>query len=125
MTRDELIEYIKDEYGVMYETPFPKDPESLVFRHKGNRKWFALLMRIDGDKLGRRETVRLDIVNVKAEPDMVAAVVGSNGIYAAYHMNKKHWITLVLDKNASDENVKALVDMSFALTAQKKKKGEE
>lgn len=122
MTRDVLTTYIKKEYKVIGDRPFSGDFETTVFRHGDNRKWFALLMRISGDKLGLLPK-ELDVVNVKVEPDMAAALVGSGGIYEAYHMNKKHWITVALDGTASDENVKALVDISFRLTAPKKKSG--
>lgn len=52
MTRDELTAHIKKEYKVIGDRPFSGDFESTVFRHGDNRKWFALLMRIGGDKLG-------------------------------------------------------------------------
>lgn len=101
--------------------PFPKDFESAVFRHRGNQKWFALIMRVGRDKLGLSGEGGIDIVNVKTEPQMAASLVGSGGIYPAYHMNKTHWVTVLLDGSVPDNTVKNLVDISFSLTAPKKR----
>ncbi|MDE7063391.1 MAG: MmcQ/YjbR family DNA-binding protein [Lachnospiraceae bacterium] len=122
MTRGELTEYIEQSYHVRPENPFPKDFESAVFRHKDNQKWFALIMRIGRDKLGIRQEGQVDILDVKAEPQMISAIVGSSGIYPAYHMNKTHWVTVLLDGSAADDVVKSLVDISFALTESRKKR---
>lgn len=121
MTREELTEYIIEEYRVPSDTPFPGDFDSAVFRHKENRKWFALIMRIGKDKLGIPEEGMVDIVNVKVEPEMTGYLTGSVSIYPAYHMNKTHWVTVLLDGSATDELVKNLVDMSYSLTDKKRK----
>lgn len=42
MNRNEFINYVQTAYGVKGDNPWQKDPESTVFRHIGNRKWFAL-----------------------------------------------------------------------------------
>ena len=120
MTREELTEYIIEEYRVPLDTPFPGDFDSAVFRHKENRKWFALIMRIGKEKLGIAEEGMVDIVNVKVEPEMSGYLTGNSGIYPAYHMNKTHWVTVLLDGSAADELVKNLVDMSYSLTDKKK-----
>ena len=52
---------------------------------------------------------------------MIGSMRMNTGVLPAYHMNKNHWLTVLLDGTADDETVKALVDMSYALTAPKKK----
>ena len=49
MTKTELFEFIKNEYNV--EPDYPFDDENAVFRHRSNRKWFALVMNIRRDRL--------------------------------------------------------------------------
>ena len=44
MTRAELTAYLTDTYSTAGEHLFAKYPRFLVFRHNGNRKWFALPM---------------------------------------------------------------------------------
>ncbi|MBR2522363.1 MAG: MmcQ/YjbR family DNA-binding protein, partial [Coriobacteriales bacterium] len=39
------------------------------------------------------------------------------GIFPAYHMNRKHWITVVLDDTLADEEVARLIETSFELTS--------
>ena len=41
MTRDELQRYIFDHYSTEPDYPWPGAPNHAVFRHGGNRKWFA------------------------------------------------------------------------------------
>jgi len=49
-------------------------------------------------------------------------LIQENGIMPAYHMNKQHWITVLLDGTVQDEKVCNLIDMSFLATASAKKK---
>ena len=43
------------------------------------------------------------------------------GVYVAYHMNKVHWLSIVLNE-VSDDDLKFLLDLSFNLTKAKRKK---
>lgn len=52
MNRNEFINYVQTAYGVKGDNPWQKDPESTVFRHIGNRKWFAIVMRVKRSSLG-------------------------------------------------------------------------
>ena len=73
-------------------------PRAAVFRHAGNRKWFALVMEVPRDKLGLAGTEKLDIVNFKCDPILIASLRGETGIFPAYHMNKASWITAAATK---------------------------
>ena len=46
MTRQELAAYLTDTYIATGENLFAKYPSFLVFRHNGDRKWFAVIMDI-------------------------------------------------------------------------------
>lgn len=122
MNRNEFINYVQTAYGVKGDNPWQKDPESTVFRHIGNRKWFALVMRVKKHCIGVDSDEYIDIVNLKCDKVMVGSALGNNGFYPAYHMNKENWITAALDGSASEENIKFFLDISFELTAPKIKK---
>lgn len=122
MNRNEFINYVQTAYGVKGDNPWQKDPESTVFRHIGNRKWFALVMRVKKHCIGVDSDEYIDIVNLKCDKVMVGSALGNNGFYPAYHMNKENWITAALDGSASEENIKFFLDLSFELTAPKIKK---
>ncbi len=122
MTRDELTRYIFDTYSVEPDYPFPGDNTSAVFRHAGNRKWFALVMNIPAQKLGLPSENRIDIVNMKCDSVLIGSFRGLPGLFPAYHMNKESWITAALDGSAPDETVKTLLDMSYQATLPKVRK---
>ena len=119
MNRNEFINYVQTAYGVKGDNPWQKDPESTVFRHIGNRKWFALVMRVKKHCIGVDSDEYIDIVNFKCDKVMVGSALGNNGFYPAYHMNKENWITLALDERVPDEKLRMLVDMSYELTRKK------
>ena len=114
MTKDELIQYVGERYSTGAE--YPWDDDSFVFRHQGNRKWFAVAMRVPYRKLGIERDGTADIVDVKCGPILMGAYRGQPGILPGYHMNKEHWITILLDGSAEDELVKELLEISFDLT---------
>ena len=122
MTRDKLTRYIFDTYSVEPDYPFPGDNTSAVFRHAGNRKWFALVMNIPAQKLGLPSENRIDIVNMKCDSVLIGSFRGLPGLFPAYHMNKESWITAALDGSAPDETVKTLLDMSYQATLPKVRK---
>ena len=119
MTRAELTRCIFDTYGVEPDYPLPGDDTSAVFRHAGNRKWFALVMNIPVQKLGLPTDARIDIVNMKCDPLLIGSFRGLPGLFPAYHMNRENWITAALDGSAEDEIIKTLLDLSYHATASK------
>ena len=117
MTQRELTAYIFDAYSVEPDHPFKMDDLSCVFRHAGNRKWFALTMNIPYRTLGITQDGNVDILNVKCDPILIGSLRGKPGIMPAYHMNKDKWITLLLDGSAERGDIEALLAMSYELTA--------
>ena len=122
MTNAEIESYIAENYGAEAEHPWEDDGESTVFRHKGNRKWFALTMKIPRDKLGLTAEGCIDIMNLKCDPILIGSFVGQPGFHPAWHMNKSHWISVALDGSAGERDIKWLLDISFDLTKPKAKK---
>ena len=88
--------------GVDESTPF--GPEALVYKVGG--KMFALLMP---DELPVR-------MNLKCDPERALELRDRHeSILPGYHMNKKHWNTLVLDGSLPANLVRELVEHSFDL----------
>ncbi|WP_323847221.1 MmcQ/YjbR family DNA-binding protein [Microbulbifer magnicolonia] len=83
---------------------FPFGPEVAVFRVRG--KMFALL--------GHREGV--DSVNLKCDPDEAQALRDIfPGVIPGYHMDKKHWNTVLLDGTVPDYEIERMMDRSYGL----------
>ena len=119
MERREIEQYIFDTYSVEPDYPWMDTPESAVFRHAGNRKWFALVTAVSKSKLGLQEQAPLDIVNLKCDPLLIGSLRMERGFFPAYHMNKDKWITAALDGSAPDDTIKMLLEMSYQATAPK------
>lgn len=117
MQPKELEQWIGRQYGVSAEYPWAVSPENAVFRHRENKKWFALLLRVTGDKLGCPGTAPVWILNVKCDPLMIGSLCSMEGIYPAYHMNKTHWISIAMDDRVPRVLVQDLLDQSYASTA--------
>ena len=123
MDRQTVFDYIRKKYKVLPEYPWQKYDNNTVFRHPDNKKWFALVMGVQRIKLGIAGDAYVDVVNLKIE-DMFYRdlIIREDGIMPAYHMNRKHWITVLLDGTVTDDRVFELIDMSFLATASAKKK---
>lgn len=118
-----ITEQIYDRYGVRPDFPWGESPYdgAGVFRHKASGKWFALIMRIRRlNLLKNGDETSLDAMNLKIAPETQPDLLKREGIFPAFHMNHKHWITVVLDETLSDDYVMKLVSDSFYLTQTKK-----
>ena len=123
MDRQTVFDYIRKKYKTLPEYPWRRYDENAVFRHADNKKWFALVMGLQADKIGGRGDAWIDVVNLKID-DMFFRdmILQEEGILPAYHMNKMHWITVLLDGTVPEERVYELIDMSFMATASAKKR---
>ena len=109
-----ITNYIKEKYGNDPEFLWDKLPGYGVFRNKENDKWYSIIMNIDKSKIdnGNGET---EIINVKINENNINNFLKKKGFYKAYHMNKKSWITIILDNTVSDEVIFKLIDNSYNL----------
>ena len=57
----------------------------------------------------------VDIIDVKCDPDMTNMIIQTYGFLPGYHMNKQHWITILLDGSVSEAKVLDFLDMSYDL----------
>ncbi len=123
MDRKTVCDYIKKEYKILPEFPWRRFPGYAVFRHRDNQKWFALVAEVDGAKAGVPDAGSVDMINLKVDDPLFRdMIVQEPGIMPAYHMNKQHWISVLLDGSVPDERVFELLRMSYLATASAKKK---
>ena len=112
-----IMALVQEKYGNQLEYLWEKSPDTAVLRHEDNQKWYAILMRIPWDRLDKGREGLVEAVNLKH--DQVADLLSQNGIYPAFHMNKRYWISLPLDDTLSDERVLELFERSWFLTSKK------
>ena len=114
LKREEIYEYVKKQYGTVPEYLLKESPESAVLRHQ-NGKWYAVLMQVEKSRLGLEGDTKVDIIDVKCDPDMVGLLTQTYGFLSGYHMNKKYWITMLLDGTVSEAKILDFLDMSYDL----------
>ena len=112
-----IMAQIQEKYGNQLEYLWEKSPDTAVLRHEGNKKWYAVLMRIPWDKLEKGREGLVEAVNLKH--DQVVDLLSQKGIYPAFHMNKRYWISVTFDDTLSDEIVLELIEKSWNLTSKK------
>lgn len=120
MTRQEVFDWVRQQYGT--EPEYPWNDWNAVLRHTDNRKWYGIVMKVSGDKLGLENNNLVDVLNVKCDPFLVGSLRTKTGYFPAYHMNKDKWISILLGRPELDDEIRNLLDMSFALTAPKKRR---
>ena len=121
MTKQSFLKYCLDTYGTSPDYPFDEDFETAVLRHADNRKWYALVMRVSRRKFGFDSDEVIDVVNLKLPVEMFGSFGAVDGVYPAYHMNKLHWISVLLP-DAPNDILQFLVNVSFEATKTTKKK---
>ena len=78
-------------------------------------------MRVSRRKFGFDSDEVIDVVNLKLPTEMFGSFSAADGVYPAYHMNKFHWVSVLLP-DAPEDVVRFLVSVSFELTEKKKKR---
>lgn len=119
MTRQQLFDFVKEEFAVEADFPFENDFETAIFRHKDNKKWFGILMKVSKNKFDINYAGEVETLNVKVEPNFRHSVLQRKGVKPAYHMNKTHWVSILIEL-ADDEDIKFLLASSYDLTKNKK-----
>jgi predicted DNA-binding protein (MmcQ/YjbR family) len=101
-----LREYCISKKGATESFPFGED--TLVFKTSG--KIFALV-NLDGDLS----------LNLKCDPALALELREKHSsVMPGYHMNKKHWNTIILDGTVPDKEVFSWIDHSYDLIAGKR-----
>lgn len=114
-----VIKYIKEKYNDEFEYLWEKFPEFAITRNKTNKKWYCLLGTVDKSKLDKQFEGKVEIIDLRLEPEEVDKIVDDKKYYRGYHMNKKHWITIILDGSVNIEEIYNLIDISYNLSLKK------
>ena len=123
MDQEALARYALEAYGAEAEHLFPETPDTYILRHGHNRKWFAVVMKLPRGKLGLTGGEPVFLLDVKCGPLFSGSYVGKPGVVPAWHMNKTHWLGVLLDGSADEDTVKELLEISYRLTAGSGRKG--
>ena len=104
MNVETLQEYCLNKPGAEETLPF--GPDTLVYKVSGKA---FLLTGLDSETLQ---------FNVKCDPDKAVELREEYAcVLPGYHMNKKHWNTIVVDGSVSSKKIKEWIDHSYELVA--------
>lgn len=122
MYRNDVFDYVRKKYGTEPEYLWMKHPGYAVFRQSDNRKWYGLIGNLQKVRLGLGGDGDIDMLNTKCEPEWTYIFRQQKGILPAYHMNKEHWITILLDGSVAIDTIFELLDYSHLLTCRRQRK---
>lgn len=120
MDRTELYARVLEKYGTEPDYPWMPFPDYAVLRHRGSRKWYGLVMDIPRSRLGLDGEGSVDVLDVKLDRLMIDSLLRKPGFLPGYHMDRRNWMTLLLDGTVPDGDILALLDVSYRLTGPKK-----
>jgi predicted DNA-binding protein (MmcQ/YjbR family) len=107
MNIESLREYCLSKPGAEETMPF--GPDTLVFKVNGK---IFLLTGMDDEPLS---------FNVKCDPDKAIELREQFAcVLPGYHMNKKHWNTIIVDGSVPSKQIKEWIDDSYSLVKGKK-----
>ena len=102
MNLETLRAYMSTKQGAYEDFPF--GPQAMVFKVMG--KMFALL---PVDESSKR-------INLKCDPELALHFRAAyDSVQPGYHMNKKHWNSIILDGSLPDSTLKTMIDDSYNL----------
>lgn len=116
----EVISYAKEKYGDEAEFLWEKFPDCAVLRRKDTNKWYAAILTVAKSKFGYDSDEIIEVLDMKARPEDMDGLVDNKNYFPGYHMNKKHWYTIILDGRVSIEEIFSRLDASHELVAPKK-----
>ena len=74
-------------------------------------------MKIKYRQLGLTSDEAIWVVNLKASQDSIPALIDHKSIFPSWHMNKKHWITILLTAATDFEKLCELTKKSYELVS--------
>lgn len=116
--RQKWTKWMTENIVPYHGNPFEKT-EAMGFMVEDKGKWYGLMMEVPLQKLGVASKADALILNVKIHPEDKERLIATDGIFEAYHMNKKHWISIALNVCSDDALVKECIYTSYKCVAKK------
>lgn len=109
ITRKDAVDFCLTFEGVYEDHPF-SDFNWTLMRHNGNKKSFATVYERQGNIW----------INVKCAPNLTYMWRNAfKSVIPAYHMNKEHWNSIILDDTVDVDAIKMMIGDSYELTKPK------
>ena len=111
----QVIDYIRKKYGDELEFLWEKSSGNAVWRKKDTNKWYGVMLTISRRRLGFDSDKTAEIINLKGRTEDIERLVDNKRYFPGWHMNKKHWFTVVLDGTVILSEICKRIDESYLL----------
>ncbi|MCQ2771948.1 MAG: MmcQ/YjbR family DNA-binding protein [Bacilli bacterium] len=111
LDRETLFKHISETYLVEPTHPFQDPAEAIVFRNEFG-KWFVLYMVVNAKHFYKDREDEVEVINIKLPPEKVKETIKQGIAHTCYHMNKKYWVSIILDEVTLDE-ISPLILLSY------------
>lgn len=119
----QLIEYVRSTYGDELEFLWQKFPDNAVWRRRDNEKWYGAILTVSRRKLGLNSDEIVEIIDLRYPPEDLEELIDGKVYFSGWHMNKKHWYTIILDGSVSLEDICRKIDKSYLLAKNQHPRG--
>ncbi len=119
---ERLLAHAAATFGSEPEFLWKETPDCCILRRADSEKWYAVIMTIPQSKLGFDSDAPVEILNLHATPEAVAALLARPEVFPAWHMNKKSWFTVILDGGIMDEALFSWLAESYRLAQKSTRK---
>ena len=113
-----IIDYVNKKYGTEPEYLWEKFPNNAVFRRKDNKKWYGAILTAKWSNFGFCSDEPVEVLDLRIESDNLEKLL-NDGLYPAYHMNKKHWASIIFNGKTPINEIFKLIDKSYILATKK------
>ena len=111
----QLIAHIRAQYKTELEFLWEKFPKNAIWRRPDTGKWYGVLAHLSRRKLGLSSDESADCVILRLPPEEQEHLVDGKTYFPGYHMNKKHWYTVLLDGSVPLSELEARLAQSYQL----------
>ncbi|MBP3348903.1 MAG: MmcQ/YjbR family DNA-binding protein [Clostridia bacterium] len=111
----QIIDHVRKTYGDELEFLWARSPDNAIWRRKDNKKWYAALLTVKADRIGLDGNGTVEILDLRIKPDELEMTLDGKRFFPGYHMNKKHWYTVLLDGGVPTDDICRRIDESYLL----------
>ncbi len=115
----EIIAYARNKYGDDPEYLWNKFPDNAVLRRKDTASWYAALLTVSRAKFGFESKDTVEVIDLRIRPENLKQLVDGKIYFPGYHMNKKSWLTIILDGSVPTAEIFERIDESYRLAGKK------
>lgn len=110
-----VIAFLKAEHQDQPEFLWKKFPNNAIFRRQDTHKWYAAILIVAPEKLGRTGQQPLGVLDFRVASTELVSLIDNQHYYPGYHMNKQHWATICLDGSVPLAEIEERLTQSYLL----------